>query len=162
RAGATTSFAILTDHSVVGWGANVFGALGNNSLHNFNGPTKIPELRNVKLLVAGGNRGMAIAEPPRRSPLRADGNDDSGQLGPFTSRESSPPAGLDHPRSVGAGWRHSLAVAEDGTVWAWGDNEHGQLGNGTTKSSRDPVRVAALRDVAAVAGGEKHSVALRS
>ena len=133
-AGATTSLVVLADHSVEAWGANVFGAIGNNSLHNFNGPTKVPALRNVRLLVAGGNRGMAIADPPPLAPLATIGSGDHGQLGPFhAGDDDDAPDALRYPRSIGAGWQHSLAVASDGTVWAWGRNDHGQLGNGQTK-----------------------------
>jgi regulator of chromosome condensation (RCC1) repeat-containing protein len=47
-------------------------------------------------------------------------------------------------------------------VWAWGDNESGQLGNGTTTSTNVPVRLTTLGNVVAVAGGNQHSLALRS
>jgi alpha-tubulin suppressor-like RCC1 family protein len=162
-AGATTSFVVLADHTVVAWGANVFGALGNNSLHNFNGPTKVPGLRNVRLLVAGGNRGMAIADPPAVAQLAATGADDHGQMGPFRAgQDEDIPDQLRRPLGVGAGYQHSLAIARDGTVWAWGRNDHGQLGNGKTGDSAVPVRVVGLENVAAVTGGEHHSLALRS
>ena len=59
---------------------------------------------------------------------------------------------------------HSLALKGDGTVWAWGDNEAGQLGDGTTTGRTTPVQVSGLSEVAAVAAraGDVHSVALRS
>lgn len=57
---------------------------------------------------------------------------------------------------------HSLALRSDGTVWAWGTNYYGQLGNGTTVSSSEPVQVSGLSNVVAVATRAYHSLALRS
>jgi alpha-tubulin suppressor-like RCC1 family protein len=42
---------------------------------------------------------------------------------------------------VAAGWSHSLALKNDGTVWGWGWNEYGQLGDGTTAQKHTPVKV---------------------
>src|SRR5690606_27370837 len=64
--------------------------------------------------------------------------------------------------AVAAGGYHSLALKSDGTVWAWGDNTHGQLGNGTYNSSSFPVQVKNLTGVIAIAAGENHSLALKS
>ena len=52
-------------------------------------------------------------------------------------------------------WYHSLAVKSDGTVWAWGDNYCGQLGDGTTTQRTTPVQVSGLSGVVAVAGGDR-------
>ena len=64
------------------------------------------------------------------------------------------------PVLAAGGW-HSLAVASDGTVWAWGGNEYGQVGDGTTTDRLTPVQVQGLADVVAIAAGEDHTVALR-
>ena len=66
------------------------------------------------------------------------------------------------PGMVAAGWWHNLAAKTDGTVWAWGRNQFGQLGNGTTNQSNVPVQVSNLGGVIGVAGGSYHSVALKS
>ncbi len=66
------------------------------------------------------------------------------------------------PAAVAAGWFHNLAVRSDGTVWAWGRNSFGQLGNGTTNQSNVPIQVSNLSGATAVAGGAYHSVALKS
>lgn len=62
--------------------------------------------------------------------------------------------------AAAAGEFHSLARLEDGSVLAWGLNNDGQLGNGTTTSSWTPVPVSVLTDVTAVAAGRFHSLAL--
>ncbi len=57
---------------------------------------------------------------------------------------------------------HSIALKSDGTVWTWGDNSAGQLGDGTMTDSTTPIQVKALTDVVAVAAGSVHSIALKS
>jgi YD repeat-containing protein len=64
--------------------------------------------------------------------------------------------------SVAAGAYHTLALKSDGTVWAWGYNAQGQLGNGNTTSQRAPVQVTGLSGVSAIASGDTHSIALKS
>jgi RHS repeat-associated protein len=65
--------------------------------------------------------------------------------------------------AVAAGKSHSLAALKtDGSVWAWGDNLKGELGNGTTTNSTVPVPVSNLTGVTAVAAGDSDSFALKS
>jgi alpha-tubulin suppressor-like RCC1 family protein len=62
---------------------------------------------------------------------------------------------------IAAGYYHSLAIKEDGSVWAWGYNGHGELGDGTTKHKRSPVQVSGLSQVTKIAAGLYHSLALK-
>ncbi len=61
-------------------------------------------------------------------------------------------------RSVSVGGSHVLATRTDGTLWAWGTNTSGQLGNGTTSSSTTPVQVGSAATWATVSAGGSHSV----
>jgi alpha-tubulin suppressor-like RCC1 family protein len=63
-------------------------------------------------------------------------------------------------KTLSAGNTHSLALRTDGSVWTWGLNSEGQLGNGTLTLSNVPVRVTALPVIKAVAAGRNHSLAL--
>jgi alpha-tubulin suppressor-like RCC1 family protein len=64
---------------------------------------------------------------------------------------------------VAAGFTHSLALLSDGTVWAWGCNFNGQLGDGTTTQRTSPVQVTGLSGVVrAVAAGWFHNLAVMS
>ena len=61
---------------------------------------------------------------------------------------------------VSAGDTHSIALLDSGEVWCWGDNQYGQLGDGTTSDSAEPVRTGALDDIIEVSAGAYHSLAL--
>ena len=63
---------------------------------------------------------------------------------------------------IAGGWYYSLAVRSGGWAWAWGYNESGQLGDGTTTNRSTPVQVQGLTHVNAIAAGYQHSLAVRS
>jgi len=65
-------------------------------------------------------------------------------------------------KEVAAGGSHVIVVKTDGTVWAWGRNSYGQLGNGDWLDQYTPVQVAGLDNVATVSAGLYHSLAVRS
>ena len=69
-------------------------------------------------------------------------------------------SGLKFVTAVAAGGLHSLALLANGTAVAWGDNEFGQLGDGSTAIASVPVAVSGLTGVKAIAAGENHSLAL--
>jgi alpha-tubulin suppressor-like RCC1 family protein len=64
-------------------------------------------------------------------------------------------------KSIAGGNFHSLALKDDGTLWAWGWNLWGQLSDATTQDRSTPVRVQNLSGVFAIAAGGDHSLALK-
>src|SRR6185369_5691485 len=64
--------------------------------------------------------------------------------------------------AIAGGYGYSLALLNDGTVWAWGINQYGQLGNGNNISSNVPVQVNSLTDMIAIGGGSYHCLALKN
>ena len=70
-------------------------------------------------------------------------------------------SGLGEFVAIDAGWMHTLALKADGTVWAWGGNRYGQLGDGTAVDSPCPVQVTGLQEVKAIAAGGVFSMALK-
>jgi alpha-tubulin suppressor-like RCC1 family protein len=63
---------------------------------------------------------------------------------------------------VAAGFSHTVAVKSDGTLWAWGSNGAGQVGDGTTAERYSPVRIGTASHWATVACGNNYSVAMGS
>lgn len=70
--------------------------------------------------------------------------------------------GLTSVTEITSGETHSMALKSDGTVWAWGSNFYGQLGNGIAKSSAVAMQVSGLTGVLAIAAGASHSLALKA
>jgi alpha-tubulin suppressor-like RCC1 family protein len=159
------SLALRRDGSVRAWGANYAGQLGNGLTTPSLTPVRVGDLSEVTAIAAGQGHGLALRAD---GTVRAWGYNGGGQLGNGTLTNSSTPVQVEDPVGgdladvtvIAAGDIHSLALRGDGTVWVWGDNDTGQLGNGTTISSSTPVKVGGLSDVAAIAGGSWHSLAL--
>ncbi|MCL2047828.1 MAG: hypothetical protein FWG87_03780 [Defluviitaleaceae bacterium] len=94
------------------------------------------------------------------------GSNASGQLGTGTTANSSTPVQVTDLADViavsAARGQYTVAVKADGTVWAWGNNDAGQLGDGTTIRKTTPVQVVDLTGVVAVSAGNGHTVALKA
>src|SRR4030067_648484 len=105
-----------------------------------------------------GRRGGGVAPPwpPER-------RDAGGGGGPPPDRpRRGRGAGLFGVAAVAAGGYHTVALKSDGTVWAWGYNGEGELGDGSTTNRSVPVQVTGLSGVAAVAADGYHTVSLKS
>lgn len=63
--------------------------------------------------------------------------------------------------STGAMANFTVALASDGTVWTWGDNEYGQLGDGTRSNRKIPALVQGIADIKAISSGSAHVLALK-
>ncbi|MFO1496787.1 MAG: beta-propeller domain-containing protein [Verrucomicrobiota bacterium] len=170
--GTLHSIALSADGRVWTWGDNGRGQLGDSTYTATLQPKAIAGLGQVRAIASGDFHNLALATD---GSLWAWGDDTFGQLGdglsvsdpslpPMPEQGTSKPVQVRGPANlvaVGAGSWHSLAVQADGSLWTWGANAAGQLGNGTTDDQLQPVRVADLTDVIQVAGGHEHSVALK-
>jgi alpha-tubulin suppressor-like RCC1 family protein len=65
-------------------------------------------------------------------------------------------------KKVVLGYEHTVGIRPDGTLWTWGWNLHGQLGDGTTVERHAPVQVGLDADWASIAAGEFHTVAVKA
>jgi alpha-tubulin suppressor-like RCC1 family protein len=119
-----------------------------------------------------GNPAMAACRAEdsttaQGTPVSAWGNNFFGQLGNETyNADSNTPVEVSNldgaeVKSLAGGQGHSLALKNDGTVWAWGLNQDGRLGDGTNTDSSTPVQVSDLDGVKGIAAGGAHSLALK-
>jgi alpha-tubulin suppressor-like RCC1 family protein len=164
-AGNNYSLALKVDGTVWSWGHNSNGELGNGTTDHSYSPVQVSSLTDVKAITSSKFcHNFAVKSD---GTVWAWGCNEDGQLG-IGSADSDPHTvpvqvpGLTDVVSVSAGTFHSLALKKDGTVWAWGKNYHGQLGDGTTTDRKTPVQVRALKDVTAIAAGGRYSLALKS
>ncbi len=138
------ALALRSDGTVRAWGDNWAGQLGDGSTNQSLTPLAVPGLSGVTAIAAGGTHSLAVTSA---GSVWAWGNNIRGQLGFSTgsAQTSSTPGqvtGLAGISTVGAGASHSLAIATDGTVWSWGYNYYGQLGDGTTLDRAAAVRIS--------------------
>ena len=112
-------------------------------------------LAGARSVVLSPNLGCSL---DARGSLRCWGR----AIGDGTTLERNVPKRvLDGVVHAAVGQQHACAVLRDGTVRCWGNNDRGELGDGTTLSRTEPVRVAAIDDAIQVALGHRHSCALR-
>jgi alpha-tubulin suppressor-like RCC1 family protein len=181
---SSTAPSVIYSHSlsiqggtVVSWGYNGYGQLGlrdNNNIDSRYQPNNVTGLPVIQGVSAGGTHSLAFIN---LSTVRAWGNNGNGQLGDTTTTANSYPVrvlvnaagnpALSRVIDVAAGNNHSLALDESHTVWSWGGNYDGQLGDGTltSRSVADKVKDAAgnpLTGATMIAAGGEHSLALIS
>lgn len=86
----------------------------------------------------------------------------NGQLGGWvwTYSPLAPLPNLEHVKAIAAGDHHALALLDDGTVWAWGANDLGQLGNGSTTDNPLPEQAQQLSGIKEIASAGDHNLAL--
>jgi alpha-tubulin suppressor-like RCC1 family protein len=164
-AGGLYSLALLNNGTVMAWGANEFGQLGNGSTTGSYIPALVSGLSGVSAISAGTNHSLALLS---NGTVVSWGANEFGQLGNGRTTGSDVPVAVSglsgvtavsSSGSTGSG-EHSLALLSNGTVMSWGANGSGQLGNGSTTGSDVPVAVNGLSGVIAIAAGGEHSLAL--
>ena len=159
------SLAVLRDGTVVAWGSNNDGQLGDGTTTDRSTPVPVPGLSGVTAVAAGATHSLALLAD---GTVRAWGDNglrgESGEDNAARSARTAPVVvpGLTGVTAVAAGCFHSMALLGDGTVRTWGWNGFGQLGDGTTTDHADPVAVTDLNGVAGVAAGDRFSLATRA
>jgi alpha-tubulin suppressor-like RCC1 family protein len=147
-AGHAYSLALKSDGTVWGWGFNTSGQLGDGTSNTRFAPVQASGLTSVAAISSGAYHALALKSDGR---VWAWGYNLVGQLGDGTSTDRNIPvqvSGLTGVVAISAGATdfgqgHSLALKNDGTVWGWGYNFPGQLGDGTTNERSLPVAVHA-------------------
>ncbi|GAB3310126.1 hypothetical protein GCM10027348_42670 [Hymenobacter tenuis] len=188
--GASHTLALQNEGTLWGWGSNARGQLGTRTASGASGSTKKLSPAN-KPPVAGNQASLVVAPTPLNPAvrwrsaaagatytlaLRADGTlwiwgeieATDGQEW-ATGQPGRPPQSRDviqvgtqtSWKGLAAGHNHALALQQDGSLWAWGDNHHGQLGTGSPGFATAPVQVAPGATWISVAAGRSHTVAVR-
>lgn len=127
-------------------------------------PRRMFELPDIVAIAWAGGASFALRAD---GTLWAAGRNDQGLFGDGTKQtisrgEPQPVLGLSGIKEVAGSDGFVLALKDDGTVWAWGNNEYGQLGDGTRTSRLAPVKVKGLPNIVMVAAGIGHGAALTS
>ena len=156
--------ALREDGTVWAWGSNCYGQLGNGTSEDRNVPVQVHNLNGITAISNGGYiYSLALRED---GTVWVWGKNDCCQLGDGTDNYDNrlvpgQVLGLDDVTAISA-YHHSLALKKNGTVWAWGSNRCGQLGDGTTVVRNTPVQVQGLSEIIDISAGAGHSLALRS
>jgi alpha-tubulin suppressor-like RCC1 family protein len=173
-AGGEFSLALLTNGTVLAWGANEEGELGNGKTTRVTSPAAVKGLGNVTAIAAGGEFALARLS---NGTVMSWGAGTEGQLGGGKFSKSLTPVavkGLSGVTAIAAGGEFALARLSNGTVMSWGSNQAAQLGvpaevksigEGETEEveivhSDVPLPVQQLSGVTAIAAGGEHALAL--
>jgi alpha-tubulin suppressor-like RCC1 family protein len=155
------------DGTVWGWGINFSGSVGDGTTYYKINPVQAVGLSGIEHIESGYYHSFALKND---GSTWAWGDNEFGQLGTTASTDPSCSciaaatqiSSLNNLLDIAGGWNHSMAIKNDGTVWSWGDNMYGQLGDGTTTGTSTPSLVPGLNNIIQISCGRWHSVALKS
>jgi alpha-tubulin suppressor-like RCC1 family protein len=162
QAGGLSSISTKTDGTLWAWGRNSEGQIGDGTTVHRSSPVQIGALTTWSQAVSGMSHSAAIKTD---GTLWAWGAGSSGQLGGGGENinKSSPiqVGALTNWSQVATADRHTVAVKTDGTMWAWGYNTQGRLGDGTVVNKSSPIQIGTATEWSKVALGPtaEHSVA---
>lgn len=164
-AGGWHSVALKNDGTVWAWGWNLDGELGDGTTEDKTIPAQVPGLSGITQISAGTYHVLALKND---GTVWAWGDNISGQIGNGNKgTDVKTPVKVSNLTGVvriAAGRFFSLAIKSDGTVWTWGENLYGQLGDGSTTDRTTPVQVTSLTGItsAVAATGAFHCMAVKN
>jgi len=161
--GGDFTIGIANNNTLWGTGLNSSGQLGNGTTTQLFVFTQVSNQPVWSKIATGAIHSLAIKTD---GTLWAWGNSSFGRLGlgDLSGVVISPTQiGTDNNWvQVEAGESSSFAIKSDGTLWAWGFNENGQLGDGTFVNKNIPTQVGSATDWAQVKSGALHTIALKT
>jgi len=160
-----TNAVLLATGKVEVWGSNAFSEAAPFTANPVLSPHLIDGLTGITQIAVGGGHILALDSA---GTVWAWGNNTYGQLGngttsslPNANPSPVPVPGINGIVQVAAGGNFSFAIGGNGTIYAWGLNSSGQLGDGTTVSHDSPEAVPALAGVSRLIAGDQTSYAIR-
>lgn len=165
--GSSSAAAIKSDGTLWTWGLGTGGVSGLGNVTSYNSPKQVGALTTWDSV----STAQADTSPGRHAiqtngTLWAWGGNAIGQLGLSNKISYSSPkqvGALTNWSKVSFGTKWFVgAIKTNGTLWSWGSNTDGQLGDGTYTSKSSPVQVGALTDWSVVAAGNKHMSAVKT
>jgi alpha-tubulin suppressor-like RCC1 family protein len=162
-AGYYHSFAVKNNGTLWAWGKNDQGQLGIGTKFNSLIAVKVDGITTVKDVAGGESHSVALKND---GTVWTWGYNGTGELGNGTTNQFPQltpiqvGGGFSNVTAISVGRCHSLALKADGTLWAWGRNLNGQVGNGNANSQTSPIQV--LTNVVAIAAGDYHSLAIKN
>lgn len=152
-------------NTLYGWGSNSIGELGDNTIANKQNP--------VQTVTGGTNWKQVDSGYKHTTAIKTDGTlwtwgrNLEAQLGDNTATSRSSPvqtiAGGTNWKQVACGYKHTTAIKTDGTLWSWGSNSAGQLGDNTTTSRSSPVQTITFdTNWKQVSCGSIHTAAIKN
>ncbi len=163
--GQNHSAAVRTGGAVWAWGRNLCGQLGDNATTNKSSPISVVGgFTDWCQVSVAGSHSLAVRTG---GTAWAWGDNTAGRLGDNTTTASSSPVSVVGSFmnwcQISAGLTHSLALRNSGSVWAWGCNNCGQLGDESTTDRSSPVSVVGgFTNWCQVSAGSVHSTAVRT
>jgi len=162
-AGNNHNIALKPDGTLWGWGNNTNGQIGDGTTTSRNIPVKIGTANNWKTITAGWGHTVALKTD---GSLWAWGYGILGQIGNGSGavKAYNPVQQVGTAKdwqTIAAGPQFTIAIKTDGTLWAWGYNEFGQLGDGTTVDKNTPTQIGSDKDWETIATGSNHTIALK-
>ncbi|HVQ17819.1 MAG TPA: hypothetical protein VMT27_02135 [Actinomycetes bacterium] len=156
------SIALKDDGTVWAWGFGSLGQLGTGATPTrVQSPVQFGTISSAKAVFGGRDMTLVLLDD---GTVWCAGSNASGECGPGAAEPKTPSpiqvSGLSDIVDLAGGRNHAVALKSDGTVWTWGLNDEGQLGDGTQTSHSDPRQVAGLTDVVDVGAGADHSLAV--
>jgi len=168
-AGGGHTAAVRTNGTLWAWGCNFSGRLGDGTVTDRSSPVSVVGgFTDWCQVSASGGFGGHTAAVRNNGTLWAWGYNGNGQAGDGTTTTSrlspvSVVGGFTDWCQVSAGSFHTVAVRTNGTLWAWGFNGGGRLGDGTLTSRSSPVSVVGgFTDWCQVSAGAGHTAAVRT
>jgi len=165
EAGSNHNLAIKTNKTLWAWGYNGWCQLGDNTSENRLTPRQITISSDWSMLTAGDNYSLALKS---NGTLWGWGNNTLSQLG---NGDTNPPLYKTSPTQssndtdwsmISAGHAHVIARKINNTLWGWGNNTAGQIGDGTTNQCLTPKQISIETDWTVILADGNHTLAINN